>query len=78
VVALFDRIGDLKFFLIDQIVVKAVYASQVAVDGLRRQFFAEKIIDIGSNLFMTDMLDGLIDPEYKLLQVAQITSNRAG
>lgn len=69
-VAFFDRIDDLKFFLIDKIIVEAVYAHQVAVDGLWCQFLTEKIIDIDRNFLVADMLDGLIEPEDKLLQVA--------
>jgi hypothetical protein len=63
-----DRIGYGDVFLFAQIIIKATDAAQMAIDRLGRQSFAEQIVNVSVYIIIGNLLNGYIDPQYKVSQ----------
>ena len=77
-VAPFDRVDHGDLLLMDQVVVKAPDAVQMAVDGLGTQPSIQQMINVAQQDLMRYLLDGDIDPQNELTQRIHVVSDGVG
>ena len=67
-VASLDRVGDMEFFFLREVMVKAPDAVQMGVDGLGLKPPVQKMIDIVQDLLVGHSFNRFIQPQYKMLK----------
>ncbi len=60
----------------NQIIVEATDAVQIAVDGLSHQTFVQQVVDEGKHRARAHLLDRLRDPDHKVLERTHVVSQR--